>query len=423
MVGVPSKEIGSWRSTGSTTRWPRAASRVDDAALVYRNDKGKVKIHQTHDATGEAGRVPRRRRRPAGRLFAAPRRRGDRRRRGRRRPDRKGAGQRRERQAHEADRQLIEGSEAALFILATTRSSRTLAAVIEELIAGGADIDYEVIPPEAQAFLLEASSWAPSTHECVAAPPALLLMPGDAADDHHHPPPGDRPRLPAAQAPGPVQTFELTLRPGARLLSRGGRRALHGGAAARRRPGGAGARRAAPGEPAPLDQYVNDRPYVASSFLSVAIAQVFGTALAGRVRGAAGAGRRADPARGAGSTSLPCRGGEALPAAAVRAARLRGRGRRRSRSTSTFPEWGDEPLLHASTLAATCRLRDLLTHLYVLIPVLDDDKHYWVGDDEVEKLLRQGEGWLAAHPEREVIARRYLQAPARPGRARRWPGW
>src|SRR5262249_5734211 len=55
------------------------------------------------------------------------------------------------------------------------------------------------------------------------------------------------------------------------------------------------------------------------------------------------------------------------------------------------------------------RLQDLLAHLYVLIPVLDDDKHYWVGDDEVEKLLRHGEGWLAGHPERELIARRYLK--------------
>src|SRR5579864_7313517 len=61
------------------------------------------------------------------------------------------------------------------------------------------------------------------------------------------------------------------------------------------------------------------------------------------------------------------------------------------------------------TLAGNCRLCDLLTHLYVLIPVLDDDKHYWVGDDEVEKLLRRGEGWLADHPAKEQITRRYLK--------------
>ncbi|HEY4592191.1 MAG TPA: 3' terminal RNA ribose 2'-O-methyltransferase Hen1, partial [Thermoanaerobaculia bacterium] len=61
------------------------------------------------------------------------------------------------------------------------------------------------------------------------------------------------------------------------------------------------------------------------------------------------------------------------------------------------------------TLRATCRLSDLLAHLYVLVPVLDDDKHYWVGDPEVEKLVRHGEGWLGTHPERETIARRYLR--------------
>ena len=59
----------------------------------------------------------------------------------------------------------------------------------------------------------------------------------------------------------------------------------------------------------------------------------------------------------------------------------------------------------------------------MLIPVLDDDKHYWVGDDEVEKLLRRGEGWLAAHPERELIAAPLPQAPARRWPATRWRGW
>jgi hypothetical protein len=58
-------------------------------------------------------------------------------------------------------------------------------------------------------------------------------------------------------------------------------------------------------------------------------------------------------------------------------------------------------------------VRELLSHLYVLIPVLDPDKHYWVGDDEVEKLLRHGEGWLKAHPEREYIVRRYLKRRAK----------
>jgi 3' terminal RNA ribose 2'-O-methyltransferase Hen1 len=60
-------------------------------------------------------------------------------------------------------------------------------------------------------------------------------------------------------------------------------------------------------------------------------------------------------------------------------------------------------------LRARTRLQDLLTHIYVLIPVLDSEKHYWVGEAEVDKLLRKGEGWLAKHPEREAIAARYLR--------------
>jgi 3' terminal RNA ribose 2'-O-methyltransferase Hen1 len=73
-----------------------------------------------------------------------------------------------------------------------------------------------------------------------------------------------------------------------------------------------------------------------------------------------------------------------------------------------FPEWG-ESSYHTVRLRAQVRLQDLLTHIYVLIPVLDAEKHYWVGGDEVEKLLRKGEGWLASHPEREAIAARYLR--------------
>ena len=61
------------------------------------------------------------------------------------------------------------------------------------------------------------------------------------------------------------------------------------------------------------------------------------------------------------------------------------------------------------TLTAETRLSELLSHLYVLIPVLDDGKHYWVGEDEVEKLLAKGEGWLSAHPAKDEITRRYLR--------------
>jgi hypothetical protein len=114
---------------------------------------------------------------------------------------------------------------------------------------------------------------------------------------------------------------------------------------------------------------------------------------------------------------LPCRGGEGFlrrlfePLGYAVTAR-------RHPLDERFPEWGEGPYF-AVDLRAECRLRNLLTHLYVLVPVLDDDKHYWVGDDEVEKLLRHGEGWLADHPEREAIARRYLKHQSRLTRAGR----
>src|SRR5690349_1029846 len=117
-----------------------------------------------------------------------------------------------------------------------------------------------------------------------------------------------------------------------------------------------------------LDQYVNDRPYVASSFLSVAIAQVFGSALAGRSKERPELAEAPLPFE-ARLAVLPCRGGEAFLrrlfeplgyAVAVT----------RHPLDERFQEWGEGPY-YTVTLRADCRLRDLLTHLYVLIPVLD----------------------------------------------------
>ena len=165
-------------------------------------------------------------------------------------------------------------------------------------------------------------------------------------------------------------------------------------------------RRGPAGEARTLEQYVNDRPYVASSFLSVAIADVFGSAMAGKAKDR---GEMVDaplPLE-VSIASAPSRGGadllkrlfEPLGYSVSAAARP---------LDEKFPEWGESPYFDV-TLAASVSVRRLLTHLYVLIPVLDNDKHYWVGDDEVEKLLRHGEGWLAAHPERDLITRRYLK--------------
>ena len=71
------------------------------------------------------------------------------------------------------------------------------------------------------------------------------------------------------------------------------------------------------------------------------------------------------------------------------------------------PDWGKAPYV-TLRLEGTKRLSELLTHLYVLMPVLDDRKHYFIGQDEVTKLLERGEGWLPAHPQRDLIVGRYL---------------
>jgi 3' terminal RNA ribose 2'-O-methyltransferase Hen1 len=152
-----------------------------------------------------------------------------------------------------------------------------------------------------------------------------------------------------------------------------------------------------------LGQYVNDRPYVASSLLAVAIGKVFRSAVNGRCNGHEGL---VDALLDL-TIELPAVPGEpdllrrlfdpmgwdvtATPIAL----------------DTSRPEWGAAPLV-SLTLVGSMRLTDALNHLYVLLPVLDDAKHYWVGDDEVDKLIRAGSGWLSTHPERELITYRYL---------------
>src|SRR5882672_1598927 len=159
------------------------------------------------------------------------------------------------------------------------------------------------------------------------------------------------------------------------------------------------------GEGGALEQYVNDRPYVASSFLSVAIARVLGSALGGRSKDRPELAQQAIPPEARVSV-LPCRGGEGF---LRRLFEPLGYGVTAVQHPldEANPDWGASRYFTV-TLRATRRLSELLTHLYVLVPVLDDQKHYWVGDDEVEKLLRHGEGWLDRHPSRDAIVSRYL---------------
>jgi 3' terminal RNA ribose 2'-O-methyltransferase Hen1 len=154
-----------------------------------------------------------------------------------------------------------------------------------------------------------------------------------------------------------------------------------------------------------LGQYVNDRPYAAASMLAVALGKLFRTALAGRCDARPDLVRQALPLEIM-IPALPSVGGGELVRdlfeplgwqVAVEEIPLE----------ETVPEWGASRYL-STRLAGRHVLAAALSHLYVLLPVLDTAKHYWVSGDEVDKLMRAGGDWLVGHPHRELITKRYL---------------
>jgi len=160
----------------------------------------------------------------------------------------------------------------------------------------------------------------------------------------------------------------------------------------------------------PLDQYVNDRPYVASSLMSVAISQVFGSALSGKSKERAELVDAEIPLT-AGIDVLPVRGGPTSTATELLKRMFEPLGytvmATQHPLDEKFPEWGEGHYFSVE-LKQTTTVSKLLQHLYVLIPVFDGRKHYYIGPDEVEKLLAKGDSWLSDHPERAFITRRYL---------------
>lgn len=164
-------------------------------------------------------------------------------------------------------------------------------------------------------------------------------------------------------------------------------------------------RQGPPGEGFALGQYVNDRPYTASSLLAMSLKSVYGSALAGRCTARPDLVNIQLPLE-IHVPALPSRGGTDLVrrvfeplgwTVETTAAPL----------DPAIPQWGESPYLDVR-LTGELRLADALNHVYVLLPVLDGAKHYWVSSDEIDKLIRAGGDWLARHPEKELITRRYL---------------
>ncbi|WP_037607408.1 3' terminal RNA ribose 2'-O-methyltransferase Hen1 [Streptacidiphilus rugosus] len=158
-----------------------------------------------------------------------------------------------------------------------------------------------------------------------------------------------------------------------------------------------------------LAQYVNDRPYAASSLLAVAMSAVFKSAMNGVCNARPELAARALPLTFE-LPAVPAKGGVELVHALFEPLGWQVEAEAVPLDPN-FPEWGESRYV-GLRLSGTLRLADALSQLYVLLPVLDDAKHYWVAPDEVDKLLNRGEGWLAGHPEQQLITRRYL--------SRRW---
>lgn len=147
-----------------------------------------------------------------------------------------------------------------------------------------------------------------------------------------------------------------------------------------------------------LDQYVNDRPYVASSFLSVALGRAFGQTLSGKSKDKQELADRPLPFQ-VRILPIALSGDEDVIKAIFEPLGY----------DVTVEYFDEKAKIIALDLTGTLQLSALLNHLYVLIPVLDNAKHYWIDKDEIDHLLAKGEGWLAEHPKRDLITKRALK--------------
>ena len=156
-----------------------------------------------------------------------------------------------------------------------------------------------------------------------------------------------------------------------------------------------------------LFDYVNDRPYASTSFMSTAISKVYGTAMSGKCN------KRQELAdtpikltarvysvKDGGNDELAKELFEPLGYSVEIA---------RAEPDITHGDFGKVQYADI-TLHGTVKLSELLNHLYVLLPVFDKQKHYYISADEVQKLLDHGEGWLSGPPNRDKIVMRYFAA-------------
>ena len=152
--------------------------------------------------------------------------------------------------------------------------------------------------------------------------------------------------------------------------------------------------------------YVNDRPYTSNSFLSTAMVKAFGSAMNGTAKGKPELVETPlELQANVYSLKADCEVSfikelfeplgyslevETLPL------------------DETFPSWGKSKAVNLSLKKVTT-LKELLSQLYVFILALDNDRHFWISQTDIDVLIRRGEGWLSSHPQKDWITRRFLR--------------
>ena len=152
--------------------------------------------------------------------------------------------------------------------------------------------------------------------------------------------------------------------------------------------------------------YVNDRPYTSNSFLSTAMVKAFGSAMNGTSKGKPELVDQSLPLKATVHSLKADCDLQYLPKL------FEPLGYTLNVETlpldERFPSWGTSRAVNIA-IEKTTTLKELLSQLYVFILALDNDRHYWISQTDIEVLLRRGEGWLDQHPEKEWITRRFLK--------------
>ena len=149
-------------------------------------------------------------------------------------------------------------------------------------------------------------------------------------------------------------------------------------------------------------QFVNPRQFLSSSLLSGAIGKVFSSAIKGIC---------ADKPELVNKeydlelelTNFSCR---LKPEYVARIFKPLGYAIAFDNISSDFPR--EKLIVGNLRLKGKTNLKDLLSQLYILIPVFDRYLHFWIDEPQLQRFIRLTAGWLESHPEKRFILTEYF---------------